>query len=195
MFRLFLSGCWALSLCCVLRAEVPVMCPPPAGNVLCHPATTPEGHEDWLQRLERKNRVGSRAARFAYIRRDGRRTTLRRTRCREYLLLFFYDPDCRRCREQEAVLQSDTVLSRLMAEGRLTVLAVCADADRETWERTKNSLPAHWLVGYDTGRIVRRDLYVFPVMPTLYLLDRRKRVVLKETTPEAVANHCVDAEE
>ncbi len=127
----------------------------------------------------RKNRPGMPAADFTYITRDGRRQTLHGTEAEETLLLF-YDPDCDHCREIMEALSSSERLRRAIAAGGLTLLALYADGDRAAWDRTKEQLPAAWIVGFDTGAIRTHELYVLPAMPTLYLLDRDKRVLVKD---------------
>lgn len=127
----------------------------------------------------RKNRPGMLAADFGYIARDNRRLRLSATPA-ERLLLFFYDPDCPHCREIMALLDGDPVFNEAVRSRRLTVLALYVDGDRAAWERTKNDLPARWIVGFDTGEIRSKDLYVMPAMPALYLLNGQRRVVLKD---------------
>lgn len=133
----------------------------------------------YLLGAARKNRPGMPAADFAYLTRDGRRQTLRTTPGEQTLLLF-YDPDCDHCREIMQALASSPRLRRAIAAGQLTVVALYADGDRAAWDRTKEQLPAEWIVGFDTGAIREGELYVLPAMPTLYLLDRDKRVVVKD---------------
>lgn len=129
----------------------------------------------------RKNRPGTQAADFAYLTRDGRRTTLRKTPVSEQLLLLFYDPDCEHCRDVMTQLQNAPLLTEAVRSGRLIVVAVYADDDLDLWRRTAPALPASWIVGADTaGNIHERELYVLRAMPSLYLLDSRQRVVLKD---------------
>lgn len=130
-----------------------------------------------------RNRPGTVAADFAYTRLDGRRTTLSQTPGRRTLLIF-YDPDCDRCTGVIGRLAADTLLCRLVADGRLTVLAVYADGSESTWRRTAAAMPAGWTVGLDTGEISRRNLYYMPEMPSLYLLDGDKTVILRDASEE-----------
>lgn len=41
-------------------------------------------------------------------------------------------------------------------------------------------MPANWLVGYDLTGILDAETYDLPAMPTPYLLDGDKRVILKD---------------
>jgi hypothetical protein len=48
-------------------------------------------------------------------------------------------------------------------------------------------MPQQWLHGYDPGMaITRRRLYDVKAIPTIYLLDSDKTVILKDTSIEAV---------
>lgn len=139
----------------------------------------------YLLEAARKNRPGMVAADFGYIARDGRRLRLSTTPG-ERLLLLFYDPDCDHCKEIIAALDGDAAFAEAVRTGRLAVLALYADGDRAAWERTKESLPAGWIVGFDTGEIRDGDLYVMPAMPTLYLLDGDRRVLLKDAPADYI---------
>lgn len=139
----------------------------------------------YLLEAARKNRPGTTAADFAYTTPDGGRRTLHATPG-ERLLLLFYDPGCDHCREVIGMLRRDDRIRQLVRTGGLTLLALCTDGDRAAWERSTGGFPPDWIAGYDAGDIVGSELYVLPSMPTLYLLDGDKRVLLKEASPEAL---------
>ena len=145
----------------------------------------------YLLEAAKKNRPGMSATDFAYLTRDGKRTTLRRTPG-ERLLLIFYDPDCRHCAEVMKELSANTLFRQQTDEGKLTVLALYADGDRMVWDRTKNDLPPGWTVGFGIGDIRKKELYVLPTMPTLYLLDREKRILLKDASLQQLTAILVD---
>ncbi|WP_052634636.1 DUF5106 domain-containing protein [Sanguibacteroides justesenii] len=133
----------------------------------------------YLLEAAKKNRPGMKAADFTYFTRDGRLQTLYGTKGRR-ILLIFYDPDCDHCKKTMEKLQGNEFLRQQIHAQQLTVLAIYADDDRKAWNRTKNDFPTEWIVGLDRGDIRERELYVMSVMPTLYLLDCDKKVVLKE---------------
>lgn len=133
----------------------------------------------YLLEAAKKNRPGMKAADFTYFTRDGRLQTLYGTKGRR-ILLIFYDPDCDHCKKMMEKLQGNEFLRQQIHAQQLTVLAIYADDDRKAWNRTKNDFPTEWIVGLDRGDIRERELYVMSVMPTLYLLDCDKKVVLKE---------------
>ena len=147
----------------------------------------------YLLESARKNRPGATAADFAFVTPAGERRTLHGLRA-ERLVLLFYDPGCDHCREVVGMLRRDDVIRRSVRAGRLTLLALCADGDRAAWERSTGEFPPDWIVGFDTGSIAEEELYVLPSMPTLYLLDRDKRVLLKEASPQALLAALAEAE-
>lgn len=127
-----------------------------------------------------KNRPGTPAADFAYRTPDGALHTLYRTSAPQ-ILLFFYDPDCESCHAQMDELSRHPHIARLIAEKQLRVLAVYADGDRRAWERGRSHIPSAWIDAYECeGKILNEETYVLRAMPTLYLLDADKRVLLKD---------------
>ena len=67
----------------------------------------------------------------------------------------------------------------LLNSGRLKLLAVTPEADYEEW--MNHAYPSNWLVGYDKEEVIyEQRLYDIQRLPCLYLLDKNKRVLLKE---------------
>lgn len=127
----------------------------------------------------RKNRPGSVATDFAYTDRTGRSTTLLATQGKRILLLF-YDPECDHCSEILRQVGESSVVRDCIGRGELTVLAVYTEGKRRVWDESKAAMPQEWKVGFDTDRIVDRELYSIPAMPVMYLLDSDKKVLLKD---------------
>ncbi len=125
-----------------------------------------------------KNRRGTMASDFRYTDRYGKHTKLlNAVKGQVFTVLIFYDPDCGHCKETIDILRSIDFPSGIK------VLAIDAEGDRDHWEASKESLPADWEVGYATDDILGDERYVLPAMPTIYLIDRYGRVVLKDATP------------
>ena len=74
-------------------------------------------------RMARKNRVGSVAADFSFITKDGKNSTLHKTEG-EYLLLFLGDPECEYCVETKEKLLALPAFMHFVDSGRLKVLSV-----------------------------------------------------------------------
>lgn len=133
----------------------------------------------------RKNRPGMPAADFAFVDRCGVRQTLYGLPG-DRLLVIFYDPECDHCLETMAALRRNPVIARQVRTGALAVLALFADGEESVWLRTPPALPQEWTDGLDATGIQEHGLYVLSELPALYLLDRDRRVLLKEPTPEAL---------
>lgn len=129
----------------------------------------------------RKNRPGMTATDFAYTDRKGNRRTLHATQG-ERILLLFYDPSCPHCSQILDGLRRSAVIGNIIENKELTVLAVYTEGDRRLWDDTKNTLPQEWTVAIDESNIAECELYAFPAMPVIYLLDGKKKVILKDTT-------------
>lgn len=129
-----------------------------------------------------KNRVGEKAADFSYTLADGRKQTLYGTKA-DWLLLYFYNPDCHSCQETTGQLVSGLAVDRWAAEKGLKILAVYPDVDLAAWKAHLPAMPASWINGYNEGATVKeQEIYDLKAIPTLYLLNKEKKVVLKDVT-------------
>lgn len=127
-----------------------------------------------------KNRVGDSATDFYYTAVSGKKKSLYGVEA-AYIVLFFYDPDCPACRATQVQLAASEVAGRMIRKGRLVLLALCVGADVSHWRENLTGMPSVWLHGCDSGQeIKKRELYDLRAMPSLYLLDRDKKVMLKD---------------
>lgn len=127
-----------------------------------------------------KNRPGMVASNFSYKNRNGKTSTLYKTQSSNDLLLIFYDPDCDHCDEAIKTLLGDDALQELIKEGQLTVMAIYSGDNEKQWRKTYGKFPEEWIVGYESGKIDDDEIYVLRATPTIFLLDRDKKVVLKD---------------
>lgn len=126
------------------------------------------------------NAVDSIAADFRFATPEASENRLHSFRSGEPLLLVFYDPDCRHCTE---------VIDRLREmSGLPQVLAVCVEAPAKRWEQTRDSLPESWIKAYDRSEVMANDIYIIRSMPSLYLLDGDRRVLLKNPSIDKLQN-------
>lgn len=136
-----------------------------------------------------KNRPGMTAADFGYVTPKGKAGRLSGIKA-DYTLLFFYNPDCANCRELERVLSEMPFFLDIQQKGMLRVLAIYADDDEDEWLLKSAQMPEGWIVGWNRqGDIRNRTLYEIRATPTLYLLDRHKRVILKDAPLEQIIRH------
>lgn len=105
----------------------------------------------------------------------------------EYTLLFFSNPGCTACKEIINLLTSDAAVSGLVASGRLAVVNVYIDEDISGWYEYMPVYPAGWYNGYDPNGIIREDtLYNIRAIPSLYVLDRNKIVLMKDAPEQKI---------
>ena len=146
------------------------------------------GRNKFLLEAALKNRPGNLAADFPYITREGENKTLYTTPVKGELLLIFYDPDCENCKKIISFLMEDSHLNEMISKNELTVLAIYSGEEKELWMETAHTLPSSWIVGYDPGVIDEEDSYYFRATPTLYLLDKEKKVIVKDLSPSLLIN-------
>ena len=132
------------------------------------------------------NRTGTPAADFTFSDGQGRMHTLYSLDA-EYTLLFFSNPGCEACKYIIGRLESDPVLGSLVSSGRLAVANIYIDEDLVSWHEYLKEYPDGWYNGYDPSFTIRTDLlYNVRAIPSLYLLDRDKTVLLKDAPEDRV---------
>ena len=129
-----------------------------------------------------KNSVGTKATDFECTfsnGKNGRMTDI----VSDYLLLFFYDPDCDHCEEAIADLSASAEIAGYIEKGKLRILAVYPDGQTEAW-KSYDAIPSTWLNACDTSMKLRdEELYDLMDTPTIYLLDKRRFVLKKNILP------------
>jgi hypothetical protein len=74
-----------------------------------------------------------------------------------------------------------------VAEGRLAVVNVYIDEDIQAWRSYMPIYPEEWYNGFDPDYLIRGEwLYNVRAIPSLYLLDKEKRVILKDAPENKV---------
>lgn len=133
------------------------------------------------QKLISRNQPGTLASDFTYYLPNGRARKLHRTSVpSNRLLLVFYDPECPGCHEIMQDMLHDQALAEVVAGGKLTVLAIYTEGNPEAWRKDLPNLPDNWTIGTDREAIKLNALYDLKAMPSLYLLDGNKKVILKD---------------
>lgn len=137
--------------------------------------------------LIRRNAPGTPATDFSYYTPTGRKSTLSRTRVHgNRLLLLFYDPECGHCEEIIGKIKRDDRLAEMIQADKATVLAVYTEGNDSVWRTSIAGMPSSWTVATDREQIKEQALYDLKAMPTLYLLDDNRRVLLKDAPYEQI---------
>lgn len=144
------------------------------------------GRYAWDARACALNQTGTPAADFTFVDTDGRRRTLYGIKA-AYTLLIFGNPDCNACREIMEQMAASPDISALISSGRLKVADIYIDEDLDLWKAKKDTYPKEWINGYDPDFVIRTDrLYAVRALPSLYLLDEKKNVLMKDAPQEMV---------
>ena len=130
------------------------------------------------------NRAGTIASDFRFADKTGRIRTLHEIQA-PMTLLFFSNPGCNACKDIMNVLRGHEVISSMISEGWLAVLNIYIDEDIQAWRDYMPEYSEKWYNGFDPDMVIRNDnLYNVRAIPSLYLLDHEKRVILKDA-PES----------
>ena len=130
------------------------------------------------------NRTGTKAADFRFSERNGKTRRLYDVKA-DNIILFFSNPGCKACLDIINTLKSMPVVAEGIASGRLAVLNIYIDEDLKAWREYMPIYPEEWINGYDPNYVIRTDvLYNVRAIPSLYLLDKDKKVIMKDA-PEA----------
>jgi hypothetical protein len=135
--------------------------------------------------LARKNRIGEVANDILYTLANGRTGRLHEIDT-DYVILMFSNPGCPMCRQIIEQITSSPLINEMMENELLEILVVYPDADLEAWRNHRDDIPHNWINAYDAGmRLTEERSYNLRAIPSLYLLDSEKRVIIKDGTSVA----------
>lgn len=133
-----------------------------------------------------KNSVGEKAANFNFESIDGSKGSLSGIDAL-YTILFFNDPECAECNYIKKLFISSPLITN---RSDLKILALYPDADLELWRNGAHPKSTQWINAYDLEQSINnQQIYHITALPTLYLLDHEKRVVLKDVTPGEIIEY------
>lgn len=155
------------------------------------PLLTESQKQDYGFKLKKKRRnsPGFQAADFTFNTREGKHTSLYSQRQTQYTLLAFVSPDCETCDELIRRVRNDKRITKFVDRGQVSVVLIDVGGEEEAFKRSVNNLPSKWTVGYDTSGIVSGEIYAVEHTPTLYLLDRYKKVILRDATVDELIDY------
>lgn len=130
--------------------------------------------------IVRQNRRGHIANDFCYTLVDGSTRRLHALDA-DFTILLFNNPGCEMCRTIISQIESSTIIADLAQRYSIATLAIYPDEDIEAWRNYLPQMPQRWVCGYDAGMTLTHEhLYDLKAIPSLYLLDREKRVLIKD---------------
>ena len=125
---------------------------------------------------------------FKFITRQGHTLSMHEIQA-EYTVLLFHDPECNLCEQILTLLTKEPALSK----AGVAVLAIYPDNDMELWQSKTYNMPKNWYDAYSPdGELIEHQIYFISSTPSIYLLDKDKRVVLKGTTPQELLKNLVN---
>lgn len=152
------------------------------------------------QEMIHKNRVGSKASDFVYTLPSGKWKRMHALKA-NYMILFFAQPNCSDCMKTMEEIEQSEVLKRVcslnsFSRTMLNVLHIYPKSNLYEWQKTLAGLPVrNWIHAYDNAMTISsKKLYDLNTLPTLYLLDKNKRVILKNTSVEEIESFFLSKE-
>lgn len=143
---------------------------------------------DFQEEMIHKNRIGSKAADFVYTLENGDWKRMHAFKS-NYLILFFSTPRCDKCVSLAQKINNSEVLERVcllnsFSRSMLSVLHIYPKSDIVYWREFLSSMPQrNWIHAYDNTMILtNKRVYDLKALPTIYLLDKNKRIILKDTS-------------
>ena len=139
--------------------------------------------------LAQKNRIGTKALNFTYTLASGAQGNLYQLKA-DYILLFINNPGCHACTETIEGLKNAPFINQLLKEKKLILLSVYPDEELDEWRKHLSEFPKEWINGYDKKFAIKeQQLYDLKAIPTLYLLNKEKTVLLKDATAQAIEEY------
>jgi len=136
------------------------------------------------------NLIGEKAADLDMVDSTGKPTPLYSVNA-EYTVVCFWDPTCSHCREE--VPKLDSLYQAKWKQQGVKIYGVLSENEKVKWlQFIKDNNLKGWIHVYQTEEIKKaitesqrpgyKQLYDITQTPTLYLLDREKRIIAKKLT-------------
>jgi hypothetical protein len=132
-------------------------------------------------RLVSQNRLGHQANDFRYTVANGRTRRMYEVKS-DFTIIYFNNPGCTLCRDITNAMKESAIITEMVRKGRLKVLAIYPDEQLDEWHKHRADIPSAWINGYDKGTLIDREkLYNVNAIPAIYLLDKQKMVLVKDS--------------
>lgn len=137
----------------------------------------------------RTNSFGKKVPDFKYSNIKGKKGTLYGVKA-DYTMLFFSNPGCTACKEIVNDITAHGYINRLISDGKLAIVNIYIDEEVSKWRDYVPNYPSSWINGYDyTFQLRSSGTYDIRAIPSLYLLDSQKRVLMKDAPTERVISY------
>lgn len=133
------------------------------------------------------NRVGAKANDFTFVTENGSIQQLYTIQA-PWTLVLFYDPSCHTCATVMTKLKNAMLINDWIREKKLTIVSVNVFEQMMKPQEIADKLSPMWVNGWDKNQqILKKELYNLQAYPTIYVMDKDKRVVLKDVPIEEAA--------
>ena len=137
----------------------------------------------------RTNAFGQKVPDIKYSDARGRKGNLYGVKA-DYTMLFFSNPGCTACKEIVNEIVANGYPERLISAGKLAIVNIYIDEEVNKWREYLPNYPSSWINGYDyTFQLRGSGTYDIRAIPSLYLLDSQKRVLMKDAPTERVLSY------
>ena len=141
--------------------------------------------------MVRLNQVGMAATDFDYLGKDGQNHRMYEG-AKNYKMLVFYDPTCTHCAAIIQDLAQTPAVNNCIKNGFLDIVAISLLPDKESWIGYQSHIPADWIDGWDEkGAVIQEGLYNIRAYPTIFLLDKSNKVLLKDAPIDVILRYLV----
>lgn len=129
---------------------------------------------------ENDNQIGDTAINFSFVNENGVQDLYSLIESQgTNVLVVFYSPECEDCQALKKKMSKSKKLNSLIAENKLTILAVAPEVEEKLWQEHKSQVPENWINSYcvDCEPIIKS--YIWTV-PTLFLISKDKIILNRD---------------
>ena len=94
----------------------------------------------------------------------------------DYILLYFYNPECEHCTEIKKKLSKNDKLNFMIGNNKLTIIAILPDVQKEYWLQNAEFIPKNWINGWCENDKLIIKAYLKKV-PTFFFLDNQRKIL------------------
>ncbi|MEG0559449.1 MAG: DUF5106 domain-containing protein [Muribaculaceae bacterium] len=160
---------------------------PFAENVVNFKKIKKDEKERYLLQIQKikNNKIGEVAHKFEYIDVNGAKKNFNDISA-ETILLFFNDDDCSDCMIARLRLSTNVTINNLIKENKLKIISIYPGQYSAEWANKAKGYADNWEIGaYEDAD----NIYDIRVMPNLYILDKDKKIILKNVNVNDVINN------
>ena len=129
---------------------------------------------------ENDNQIGDTAINFSFVNENGVQDLYSLIESQgTNVLVVFYSPECEDCQALKKKMSKSKKLNSLIAENKLTILAVAPEVEEKLWQEHKSQVPENWINSYCEDCEPITKSYIWTV-PTLFLISKDKIILNRD---------------